>query len=70
MPLHSSMDDHIPHIIVTFSNGVEEIIYDSKNDFQFIRKTILEKGQTLETQQMFKEVVQSWPIVILEEYLH
>ena len=42
---------------MTFSNGVEEIIYDSKNDFQFIRKTILEKGQTLETQQMFKEVV-------------
>ena len=64
------MDDHIPHIIVTFSNGVEEIIDESKNDSQFICKTILEKGQTLETQKMFKEFVKSWPIVILGEDLH
>jgi large subunit ribosomal protein L53 len=63
-------DDHHPQITVTFSNGVEEVIDGSKTAAQAIRKTILEKGQALETQQMFKEAGQSWPVVIPEEELH
>lgn len=63
-------DDHPPQITVTFANGVEEVIDGSKTAAQAVRKTILEKGQTLETQQMFKEAGQSWPVVIPEEELH
>lgn len=63
-------DDHHPQITVTFTNGVEEVIDGSKTAAQTIRKTILEKGQALETQQMFKEAGQSWPVVIPEEELH
>uniref|UniRef100_A0A7N0VL00 Large ribosomal subunit protein mL53 n=1 Tax=Kalanchoe fedtschenkoi TaxID=63787 RepID=A0A7N0VL00_KALFE len=52
-------DDHPPQITVTFVNGVEETT----------RTLILEKGQHLETEQMFREAGEKWPVLIPEEEL-
>ncbi|KAH9297476.1 hypothetical protein KI387_029158, partial [Taxus chinensis] len=63
-------DDHHPQITITYSNGVEEIIDGSKTNAQTIRKKILETGRMLETEQMFKEAGQSWPVKIPEQELY
>ncbi|KAK2992602.1 hypothetical protein RJ640_015958 [Escallonia rubra] len=62
-------DDHPPQITVTFVNGVEEMFDASATPAQDIRNMILEKGQMLETEQMFKEAGEKWPVVIPEEEL-
>ena len=46
-------DDHPPQISVTFVNGVEEVFDATSTPAQTIRNMILEKGQFLETEQMF-----------------
>ncbi|XP_077220692.1 39S ribosomal protein [Tasmannia lanceolata] len=63
-------DDHPPQITVTFVNGVEEVIDATTTSAQDVRKMILEKGQMLETEQMFKDAGESWPVIIPEEELH
>ncbi|KAK2979286.1 hypothetical protein RJ640_013250 [Escallonia rubra] len=62
-------DDHPPQITVTFVNGVEEMFDATATPAQDIRNMILEKGQMLETEQMFKEAGEKWPVVIPEEEL-
>ncbi|RWR95050.1 putative 39S ribosomal L53, mitochondrial [Cinnamomum micranthum f. kanehirae] len=63
-------DDHTPQITVTFVNGVEEVIDATSTSAQLIRKMILEKGQLLETEQMFKDAGEPWPVIIPEEEIH
>ncbi|KAH7567159.1 hypothetical protein JRO89_XS07G0025000 [Xanthoceras sorbifolium] len=63
-------DDHPPEIKVTFVNGVEEVFDATSTPAQSIRTMILEKGQYLETQQMFLEAGEKWPVIIPEEELH
>ncbi|PPD86618.1 hypothetical protein GOBAR_DD16435 [Gossypium barbadense] len=63
-------DDHPPQITVTFVNGVEEAFDATSTPAQTIRTMILEKGQMLETEQMFREAGEKWPVIIPEEELH
>ncbi|KAM7489834.1 hypothetical protein LguiB_027318 [Lonicera macranthoides] len=62
-------DDHPPQITVTFVNGVEEVFDATSTPAQTIRTMILEKGQHLETEQMFRDAGEKWPVVIPEEEL-
>ncbi|CAL5349364.1 unnamed protein product [Camellia sinensis] len=61
-------DDHPPQITVTFVNGVEEA-FDATTTppAQTIRTMILDKGQLLETEQMFRDAGEQWPVIIPEE---
>ncbi|MFS7975145.1 hypothetical protein Hanom_Chr10g00877001 [Helianthus anomalus] len=61
--------DFPPQISVTFVNGVEEVFDGTSTPTQTIRKMILEKGQQLETEQMFREAGEKWPVIIPEEEL-
>ncbi|EPS66544.1 hypothetical protein M569_08233 [Genlisea aurea] len=63
-------DDCLPKITVTFANGTEETFDAISTSAQHIRNLILEKGQYLETEQMFREAGEKWPVVIPEEELH
>lgn len=63
-------DDHPPQISVTFVNGVEEVFDAASTSAQNIRTMILEKGQHLETEQMFRDAGEPWPVIIPEEELH
>ncbi|GAB2283981.1 hypothetical protein Dimus_018461 [Dionaea muscipula] len=62
-------DDKAPQIKVTFVNGVEDVFDASTISAQTIRSLILEKGQLLETEQMFRDAGESWPVIIPEEEL-
>ncbi|KAG6754276.1 hypothetical protein POTOM_042299 [Populus tomentosa] len=62
-------DDFPPQITVTFVNGVEEAFDATSTPAQAIRTMILEKGQLLETEQMFREAGEKWPVIIPEEEL-
>lgn len=62
-------DDHPPQITVTFVNGVEEVFDATSTPAQTIRTMILEKGQMLETEQMFRDAGERWPVIIPEEEL-
>ena len=63
-------DDHPPQITVTFVNGVEEVFDATSTPAQTIRTMILEKGQLLETEQMFREAGETWPVIIPDEELN
>ncbi len=63
-------DDHPPQITVTFVNGVEEVYDATSTPAQTIRTMILDKGQFLETEQMFREAGEAWPVLIPEEEIH
>ncbi|XP_047325684.1 uncharacterized protein LOC124929380 [Impatiens glandulifera] len=63
-------DEQPPQIVVTFVNGVEEVYDATSTTAQTIRAMILEKGQLLETEQMFKEAGEKWPVIIPEEEIH
>ncbi|XP_065878486.1 uncharacterized protein [Euphorbia lathyris] len=63
-------DDHPPQITVSFVNGVQEVFDGTTVSAQTIRNMILEKGQHLETEQMFREAGEKWPVIIPEEELH
>ncbi|XP_057435036.1 uncharacterized protein LOC130727805 [Lotus japonicus] len=58
---------HPPQITVTFVNGVEEAFDATATPAHNIRSMILEKGQLLETEQMFREAGEAWPVIIPEE---
>uniref|UniRef100_A0A2N9HJD8 Large ribosomal subunit protein mL53 n=1 Tax=Fagus sylvatica TaxID=28930 RepID=A0A2N9HJD8_FAGSY len=60
-------DDHPPQITVTFLNGVEEVFDATNTPAQTITDMILDKGQFLETEQMFRQAGQPWPIIIPHE---
>ncbi|MFQ6628853.1 hypothetical protein Gotur_008349, partial [Gossypium turneri] len=60
-------DDHPPQITVAFVNGVEEVFNATSTPAQTIRTMILRKGQMLETEHMFREAGEKWPIIIPEE---
>ncbi|KAL3734231.1 hypothetical protein ACJRO7_023562 [Eucalyptus globulus] len=62
-------DDQPPQIAVTFVNGVEEVFDGTTTTAQSIRTMILDKGQHLETEQMFREAGEAWPVIIPEEEL-
>lgn len=64
------IDDHPPQITVTYVNGVVENIDAASTPAQNIRQRILERGQLLETEQMFREAGEPWPVLIPEEELH
>ncbi|CAB4265606.1 unnamed protein product [Prunus armeniaca] len=63
-------DDEPPKITVTFVNGVEEVFDATATPAQDIRNMILEKGQSLETEQMFRDAGEPWPVIIPAEELH
>ncbi|KAM0071984.1 putative ribosomal protein L53 [Helianthus debilis subsp. tardiflorus] len=63
-------DSYPPQISVTFVNGVEEVFDATSTPAQTIRKMILEKGQQLETEQMFCEAGEKWPVIIPAEEIH
>ncbi|XP_022936649.1 uncharacterized protein LOC111443181 [Cucurbita moschata] len=63
-------DDHPPQIAVAFVNGVEEVFDGTSTPSQTIRNMILEKGQLLETEQMFREAGETWPVIIPDEELN
>ncbi|KAF5181349.1 39S ribosomal protein [Thalictrum thalictroides] len=63
-------DDYPPEIRVTFANGVEEVFDATTTSAQCIRQMILEKGQYLETEQMFRDNNETWPVIIPEEELN
>ncbi|MBA0738306.1 hypothetical protein Gogos_011685 [Gossypium gossypioides] len=64
------IDNHPPQITVTFVNGVEEVFNATSTPAQTIRTMILRKGQMLETEHMFREAGEKWPVIIPEEELH
>ncbi|MBA0555980.1 hypothetical protein Golob_026123, partial [Gossypium lobatum] len=57
-------NDHLPQITVAFVNGVEEVFHATSTPAQTIRTVILRKGQMLETEHMFREAGEKWPIII------
>ncbi|CAH9081333.1 unnamed protein product [Cuscuta epithymum] len=63
-------DDFPPQITVTFANGAEQTYDATTTPAQTIRNMILEKGQYLETEQMFREAGEKWPVVIPAEELN
>lgn len=62
-------DDFPPQITVTFVNGVEETFDATSTPAQHIRTLILDKGRVLETEQMFREAGEKWPVVIPDHEL-
>ncbi|CAI9777877.1 unnamed protein product [Fraxinus pennsylvanica] len=62
-------DDYPPKITVTFVNGVEETFDATSTPAQTIRTLILDKGSLLETEQMFREAGEQWPVIVPEEEL-
>ncbi|GAB2260982.1 hypothetical protein Droror1_Dr00011837 [Drosera rotundifolia] len=58
-----------PRINVTFVNGVEEVFDAAMTSAQSIREMILKKGRLLETEQMFRDAGETWPVLIPEEEL-
>lgn len=59
-----------PRVVVTYVNGVEEAIDAAATPAQDIKQQILDRGQLLETEQMFREAGEPWPVVIPEEEIH
>ncbi|XP_072982831.1 uncharacterized protein [Typha latifolia] len=68
--LQRRTDDAVPRVVVTYVNGVEEAIDAVGTPAQVIRQQILDRGQLLETEQMFREAGESWPVLIPEEEIH
>ncbi|KAK1262453.1 hypothetical protein QJS04_geneDACA001075 [Acorus gramineus] len=62
-------DDQPPVIAVTYADGSEELIDATSVSAQSIRQRILEKGRYSETEQMFREAGEKWPVIIPQEEL-
>ncbi|GAY42953.1 hypothetical protein CUMW_070900 [Citrus unshiu] len=62
-------DDHPPEIKVTFVTGAEEVFDATSTSAHTIRSMILEKGQMLENEQMFRDAGLNWPVLIPDEEL-
>uniref|UniRef100_A0A6V7QWA8 Large ribosomal subunit protein mL53 n=1 Tax=Ananas comosus var. bracteatus TaxID=296719 RepID=A0A6V7QWA8_ANACO len=59
-----------PRVVVTYVNGVEEAIDAAATPAQAIRQQILDRGRLLETEQMFREAGEPWPVLIPHHELH
>ncbi|KAG1335051.1 hypothetical protein COCNU_03G011700 [Cocos nucifera] len=68
--IHCRTDDRPPQVVVTYVNGVEEAIDAASNPAQAISQRIFDRGQFLETEQMFREAGEFWPVVIPEGEFH
>ncbi|PIA57243.1 hypothetical protein AQUCO_00600168v1 [Aquilegia coerulea] len=62
--------DHPPEIKVTFVNGAEEVFDATTISAKNIRQMILEKGEHIETEQMFRDNNETWPVIIPQEELY
>ncbi|KAK8963946.1 hypothetical protein KSP40_PGU016968 [Platanthera guangdongensis] len=62
-------DECPPQITVTYVNGTEEVIDAASTPAQDIRARILERGRHLETEQMFRDSGELWPVMIPTEEL-
>ena len=62
-------DDHPPQITVTFINGMEEVFDATSTTAQSIRKMVMEKGPLAESELLFREAREKWPVIIPEEEL-
>lgn len=59
-----------PRVLVTYLNGAEEAFVAADGaTAQGIRDQILARGRLIETEQMFREAGEKWPVVIPEEEL-
>ncbi|WVZ76850.1 hypothetical protein U9M48_024777 [Paspalum notatum var. saurae] len=59
-----------PRILVTYLNGAEEAIVAAEGaTAQGIRDQILARGRLIDTEQMFRDGGEKWPVVIPEEEL-
>ncbi|KAM3254255.1 hypothetical protein ACQJBY_048028 [Aegilops geniculata] len=60
----------LPRVLVTYLNGAEEafVAVDGATA-QGMRDQILARGRLLETEQLFGEAGEKWPVVIPEEEL-
>ncbi|KAL6877630.1 hypothetical protein ACP4OV_012845 [Aristida adscensionis] len=59
-----------PRVLVTYLNGAEEAIVAADGaTAQGIREQILARGRLIETEQMFRDGGEKWPVVIPEEEL-
>jgi large subunit ribosomal protein L53 len=59
-----------PRVLVTYVNGSEEAFIAADGaTAQGMRDQILSRGRLLETEQLFREAGEKWPVVIPEEEL-
>ncbi|KAG0513727.1 hypothetical protein BDA96_10G127200 [Sorghum bicolor] len=59
-----------PRVLVTYLNGAEEAIIAAEGaTAQSIREQILARGRLIDTEQMFRDGGEKWPVVIPEEEL-
>lgn len=59
-----------PRVLVTYLNGAEEAFVAADGaTAQGIREQILARGRLIETEQMFRDGGEKWPVVIPEEEL-
>ncbi|KAG2657828.1 hypothetical protein PVAP13_1KG155720 [Panicum virgatum] len=59
-----------PRVLVTYLNGAEEAIVAAEGaTAQGIRDQILAQGRFIDTEQMFRDAEEKWPILIPEEEL-
>ncbi|TVU32499.1 hypothetical protein EJB05_24230, partial [Eragrostis curvula] len=59
-----------PRVLVTYLNGAEESFVAADGaTAQGIREQILARGRLIETEQMFRDGGEKWPVVIPEEEL-
>ena len=59
-----------PQVLVTYLNGAEEAIVAAEGaTAQGIRDQILARGRLIDTEQMFRDAGEKWPVVIPEEEL-
>ncbi|CAN6272312.1 unnamed protein product, partial [Urochloa humidicola] len=59
-----------PRVLVTYLNGAEEAIVAAEGaTAQGIRDQILARGRLIDTEQMFRDGGEKWPVVIPEEEL-
>ena len=59
-----------PRVLVTYLNGSEEAIIAAEGaTAQGIRDQILARGRLIDTEQMFRDGGEKWPVVIPEEEL-
>ncbi|KAG8058723.1 hypothetical protein GUJ93_ZPchr0002g22994 [Zizania palustris] len=59
-----------PRVLVTYFNGVEEAFVAAEGaTAQGIREQILSRGRFLDTEQLFRDAGEKWPVLIPEEEL-
>ena len=59
-----------PRVLVTYLNGAEEAVVAAEGaTAQGIRDQILARGRLIDTEQMFRDAGEKWPVVIPKEEL-